>query len=678
MEVPCPSTFDFVAEHWSQWKQRFLRFRSASELSTKGEQRQVNMLLYCMGERSEDILTSFNLSDDDAKKFNTVLRKFDDFFGVQKNLVFEYAQFSKRKQLPGECATDYITAVFKLAETCEFGELRERLIMCQLAVGISDEGLSMRLQRDKTLTLDKAITEIKQEEQVKGQQGKLRGSEGNTTEVNVIRQQLQPHRAHATTNGRHYASPQQQRPSAYNSSTCKWCGKHPHKRINCPAKDATCDFCSKKGHFSRVCMSTGKVKATTVHDVEAEASAIFIDTLDANNSEPWYDTVTVDGVDIRFKLDSGADVTCIPASVYVKLIRPRDLQKTNRLLYGANNSPLTVMGIFTAHLAWRQNVCTTEVYIINDLRTSLLSRGACEALGLLIRAEEVAAVPDDIRAQYPQLFTGIGCMAEPHEIRIRPDAKPFALHAPRRVPLPLMAQVKTELEKLQQQGIIERVDTPTDWCAPMVVVPKRSGSLRLCVDLTRLNDAVMRERHMLPAVDQTLAMLTGATVFSKLDCNSSFFQIPLTPACMKLTTFITPFGRFCFRRLPQGLSSASEEFQKRSYPWQKRRQKTARHRAKAHTPFTPGQRVWVPDLNAEGRIIQALPYRAYQIRMLNDNVVRRNARSIRCALPARNQLSVIPYDAPTTPRAPARAPSSHPLPPRSSGRPTKKPQRLDL
>jgi hypothetical protein len=105
-----------------------------------------------MGERSEDILTSFNLSDDDVKKFDTVLRKFDDFFGVQKNLVFEYAQFVKRKQQPGKCATDYITAVFKLAETCEFGELRERLIMCQLAVGISDEGLSMRLQRQNADT----------------------------------------------------------------------------------------------------------------------------------------------------------------------------------------------------------------------------------------------------------------------------------------------------------------------------------------------------------------------------------------------------------------------------------------------------------------------------------------------------------------------------------------------
>lgn len=115
---------------------------------------------------------------------------------------------------------------------------------------------------------------------------------------------------------------------------------------------------------------------------------------------------------------------------------------------------------------------------------------------------------------------------------------------------------------------------------------------------------------------------------------------------------------------------------------QKNRQKAAHdkhHRAKAHTPFTPGQRVWVPDLHAEGRVVQALPYRAYQLRMLNGNIIRRNASSIRCALPARSQTSVKPPDSTTSPaRAPVRAPSPQPPPSRSSGRLVKKPQRLDL
>ena len=94
-------------------------------------------------------------------------------------------------------------------------------------------------------------------------------------------------------------------------------------------------------------------------------------------------------------------------------------------------------------------------------------------------------------------------------------------------------------------------------------VPKANSQVRICVDLTRLNQSVKRERHPLPAVDQTLAQLAGAKVFTKLDVNSGFWQIPLAPASSLLTTFITPFGRYCFRRLPFGISSVPEHFQRR-------------------------------------------------------------------------------------------------------------------
>ena len=96
----------------------------------------------------------------------------------------------------------------------------------------------------------------------------------------------------------------------------------------------------------------------------------------------------------------------------------------------------------------------------------------------------------------------------------------------------------------------------------MVVVPKLNGKVRICVDLTRLNESVKRERHPLPAVDQTLAQLAGANVFTKLDANSGFWQIPLAPSSALLTTFITPFGQFCFHRMPFGISSAPEHFQR--------------------------------------------------------------------------------------------------------------------
>ena len=95
------------------------------------------------------------------------------------------------------------------------------------------------------------------------------------------------------------------------------------------------------------------------------------------------------------------------------------------------------------------------------------------------------------------------------------------------------------------------------------MVPKKSGQVRICVDLKPLNESVLREVHPIPTVDETLGKLAGATIFNKLDANSGFWQIPLSDDCCLLTTFLTPFGRYCFNKLPFGISSAPELFQKR-------------------------------------------------------------------------------------------------------------------
>ena len=86
-------------------------------------------------------------------------------------------------------------------------------------------------------------------------------------------------------------------------------------------------------------------------------------------------------------------------------------------------------------------------------------------------------------------------------------------------------------------GIITKVDVPTPWCAGMVVVPKHSGSVQICVDVKPLNENVLREVYILPKIDITLAQLTGAKLFGKLDANSGFWQILLAKESMVLTNF---------------------------------------------------------------------------------------------------------------------------------------------
>ena len=113
---------------------------------------------------------------------------------------------------------------------------------------------------------------------------------------------------------------------------------------------------------------------------------------------------------------------------------------------------------------------------------------------------------------------------------------------------------------MQSLGVISPVDEPTLWCAGMVMIPKSSGGVRICVDLKPLNEGVLQEFHPLPKVEETLGQLNGATIFSKVDANSGFWQILLARKSKLLTTFLTPFGRYYFNKLPFGIFSAPQFF----------------------------------------------------------------------------------------------------------------------
>ena len=142
-----------------------------------------------------------------------------------------------------------------------------------------------------------------------------------------------------------------------------------------------------------------------------------------------------------------------------------------------------------------------------------------------------------------------------HQDSLRDDATPYSISTARRIPLPLLPKVEQELERMEENGVIERITEPTDWCAPMVPVMKKGSRVCICVNPKKLNRAVKRKRYMRPT-------LKGSTVFTKLDTTSGFWQLPLDDETAKLTTFMTLFGRYFFRRLPFGISLAPEVFQR--------------------------------------------------------------------------------------------------------------------
>ena len=150
--------------------------------------KQVSTLLYCLGELAETVLSSTNITEEQQKVYDTVIGKFDSFFKVTRNVIFERGRFNRRVQLEGESAEQFIMELYNLVELCNYGNLASEMIRDRFVVGIRDRRLSEHLQLDSELTLEKAKRAIRHGGAVQGQQHELKGA---TTEPSSSLDKLQ-------------------------------------------------------------------------------------------------------------------------------------------------------------------------------------------------------------------------------------------------------------------------------------------------------------------------------------------------------------------------------------------------------------------------------------------------------------------------------------------------------
>ena len=139
--------FDFAKpEEWPRWLRHFERFRQASGLATKTQEVQVSTLIYSMGDKAEDLLESFNLTDKDAKDYSKEKSKFQGYFDKRRNTIYERARFNTRKQEDNKTVDEFIADLHRLAKHCVYETLCDKLIRDHIVVGIKDREVSEKLQ----------------------------------------------------------------------------------------------------------------------------------------------------------------------------------------------------------------------------------------------------------------------------------------------------------------------------------------------------------------------------------------------------------------------------------------------------------------------------------------------------------------------------------------------------
>ena len=337
------------------------------------------------------------------------------------------------------------------------------------------------------------------------------------------------------------------------------------------AKGKECRACGKSGHFAKVCRSKPKrqdIRQVVRTSTEEEPHYIFtVQNNHQHNTSPICE-VHIANEPVQTIIDSGASVNIIDESTYEKIRKHNEsavltTPQSKIYTYGSNME-LPLLGMTTAEIRFRSTTVTATFYVTKGRNGNLLSCNTAQSLGILKITVNTAlntALNTHPEQNYPDLFDGIGKIKDKKvKLHIDPEIQPKQ-QSHRRIPFHIRKDVEKELQRLEDLDVIERVEGPTPWVSPIVVVPKKTGEIRLCVDMREANKAVKREKHLMPTLDEIIPDLNGATVFSTLDLISGYHQLELEPESRHITTFSTHVGLRRYKRLMFGINAASEIFQ---------------------------------------------------------------------------------------------------------------------
>lgn len=236
------------------------------------------------------------------KDYKTVKEKFDSYSVVRRNVIYERAKFNRRVQNEHESVEEFITSLYELAEHCEYGDLHDQMIRDRIVVGLTDANVSQKLQLDPDLTLKKAQDIVRETDAVKKRQSELRNkADFPDNGVDSIRSAKHNNSRREQNNKATGKSNQKDFPG---KQSCFRCGKNPsNSREKCPARNSTCNKCSKVEHWAKVCR-TKVVGEVVKENSDDDANYEFLGEVSSQNNAQWKANLKLDGQEVQFKLEN--------------------------------------------------------------------------------------------------------------------------------------------------------------------------------------------------------------------------------------------------------------------------------------------------------------------------------------------------------------------------------------
>ncbi|XP_045541877.1 uncharacterized protein LOC123723342 [Papilio machaon] len=433
LRPPINLTLSGPSENFYIFKRKFLNYIEAAGLTEKTEERKIALFLNLAGDDAMDVYMT-SMEKLKIKSLEKLLEQFEKHIKPSKNIIANSYKFFNMAQGEGETFEHYVTELKKQAKLCEFKE-EYRLVKDMIVIGIKDKGVQERLLRESDLTLDQAMQFGRAAEIGKMQVGTL----NEKKEIDTIHKQ----RVNYRKEKKNYRN------------NCRKCG-NTHEPRKCPAFGKKCVLCNKLNHFAVMCRNKNiyrkKKQAYSLEKEENKSESAsdnnytigslnYIDNIKLQ----WRKKISILGLNIEFKLDTGADyvqpVIELPDCIRLNLLKRIDGVQSDKL------------------------------------------------------SEKEKFIKDN-----KDIFQGLGTIGT-YQIKIVDNAQPVVKPI-RRIPLAIKDRLKETLNNYENRNVIERVEGPTEWCNNLVIVEKPDKSLRLCLDPKELNKCILRERYLIPSPEE--------------------------------------------------------------------------------------------------------------------------------------------------------------------------------